>query len=135
MTFASPTETRPQSDALVIAGTKGWISINTTYQNGSPLIRARTVKRVKKGSKETVSNGEEEEEEDQEEITETPGKGVPVELQAFFGAVEKAKQGHEAVDNLGDPTHALWDVAFIEAALTSDGRLVDFGKLLSSGQV
>jgi predicted dehydrogenase len=135
MTFASPTETRPPGDALIIAGTKGWISVNTTYHNGNPFIRARTVKRVKKGSKETISNGEEDEEEDQEEVIETPGSGVRVEFQAFFGAVENVARGQEAVDNLGDPTHALWDVAFIEAALKSDGRLFDFGKLLSSGQV
>lgn len=135
MTFASPTETRPPGDALIIAGTKGWISVNTTYRDGNPFIRARTIKRVKKGSKETISNGEEDEEEDQEEITETPGSGVRVELQAFFGAVENVARGQGAVDNLGDPSHALWDVAFIEAALKSDGRLVDFGKLLSTGQV
>ncbi|KAF5328440.1 hypothetical protein D9619_013251 [Psilocybe cf. subviscida] len=135
MTFASPTESRPPGDALVIAGTKGWISVNTTYQNGNPFIRARTVTRVKKDTKESISNGEENDEEDHEEITETPGKGVQVELQAFFAAVDNVTQGQDAADNLGDPSHALWDVAFIEAALKSDGRLVDFGKLLSTGQV
>ncbi|KAF5328449.1 hypothetical protein D9619_013263 [Psilocybe cf. subviscida] len=135
MTFASPTETSPPCDELIVAGTNGWISITTTYRDENSFIRSRTVKRVQKSSKESISSGEDQEEEDQEEITEMPDKGVDAELLAFFGAVEQARQGKEARDNLGDPSHALWDVAFIEAALKSDGRLVNFAKLLSTGQV
>lgn len=46
-------------------------------------------------------------------------KGVEVELASFFDAFHGAKS-----DPLGDPTGALRDVAFIEAALNSEGNLV-----------
>ncbi|KAL1413381.1 hypothetical protein Q8F55_001143 [Vanrija albida] len=51
--------------------------------------------------------------------------GVEAELAAFGDAVRAAVDGaHDAQTNFGSPEDALWDLAFIQAALGSDGREV-----------
>lgn len=65
-------------------------------------------------------------EEEKEEILEEPMRGVEVELQSFFEVVS----GKKNTTDLGDPLDALRDVAFIQAALESDGNLVNLVDLV-----
>ncbi len=59
--------------------------------------------------------------------------GVSVELEDFAGAVQAALDGTAAArENYGSPRDALWDVAFIQAALTSDGDKVVIDDVLRS---
>ncbi|BEI81929.1 hypothetical protein CcaverHIS002_0210890 [Cutaneotrichosporon cavernicola] len=50
--------------------------------------------------------------------------GVKVELEDFADAVAARKEGRPEGKNYGAPRDALWDVAFIQAALDSDGEKV-----------
>lgn len=54
--------------------------------------------------------------------------GVEAELAAFGDAVRAAVDGtQDAQTNYGSPQDALWDLAFIQAALGSDGAEVSIG--------
>lgn len=58
--------------------------------------------------------------------------GVENELDAFKKTVLAAKEGKEVPESSrGYPTGPLWDVAFIQALLTSNGSPVELGKLLA----
>ncbi|KAF9462193.1 hypothetical protein BDZ94DRAFT_1194870 [Collybia nuda] len=114
MTFASPTKTRPVSDGFVITGTDGWISVNQVSVAGStaPALRVLIKSVVKTEGKP---------EEEKEEIIEEPMKGVEAEFKSFFDKISGKSDGTD----IGDPLAALRDVAFIQAALNSEGSLVD----------
>jgi len=61
--------------------------------------------------------------------------GVEVEFGAFARAVEAAKGGKEVAEEekeLGSPRGALWDVAVIQALLTSNGDKVELDKILKA---
>jgi len=72
-------------------------------------------------------------------------RGVIEEIRAFLEAVVDVEGGGggggggrgegrgkgKGGKGLGDPRDALWDVAFIEAGLKSEGRVVDLGELMS----
>lgn len=109
MTWASPTKTRPRSDKIVVSGSDGWLSIN----DGTIRI-VRIEKQEEKPAKET------------EETIDLELKGVQAELVSFFDAVD----GKDGVEPFGDPSGALRDVALIQAALNSDGHLIDLDALL-----
>ncbi|KAF8169514.1 hypothetical protein BJ912DRAFT_1048320 [Pholiota molesta] len=119
MTFASPTKSRPQAENFVITGNDGWLSVNQVNIPGSdkPVIRI-VVKSVVKA--------EGKPDEEAEEIIDVPSQGVVAEQTSFFNALSGKDDGL----NLGDPSAALADVAFIQAALNSNGKLVDLTKLL-----
>ncbi|KAF8965773.1 oxidoreductase family protein [Flammula alnicola] len=119
MTFASPTKSRPEADGFVVTGSDGWLSVNMVNKPGSdaPVIRI-AIKSVVK------SEGKPEEE--KEEVIEIPSKGVAAEQESFFDAVA----GKYDDLRLGDPLNALGDVAFIQAALNSNGKLVNLTELL-----
>lgn len=119
ITFASPTKTRPVSDSFVITGSDGWLSVNQVSVAGSsaPILRVLIKSVVKTEGKP---------EEEKEEIIEEPMKGVEAELQSFFDVIS----GKTDVTDLGDPLGALRDVAFIQAALNSEGSLVDLVDLV-----
>ncbi len=106
MTFAFPTTSKPVSakDACVVTGTEGYAAIS---------IEGGFVKAVLTTEK-------------KETIVEERMTGVQVELGGFFDAAD----GKEGVEPFGSPVGALKDVAFIEAALNSDGALVDLGLLV-----
>jgi predicted dehydrogenase len=122
MTFASPTSSSPQADEFVVTGTDGWLSVNEVDIPGEDASVTRiTVKSVVKA--------EGKPEEEKEDIIDVPGsKGVQVELQSFFDAIAGKNDGL----GLGDPQAALGDVAFIQAALNSDGEVVDLVELTNS---
>lgn len=120
LTWAFPTPTRPQADAFVITGSNGWISVNQVSKPGSAPVLQILVKSVHK------PDGKPEVE--KEEIIEVPSKGVAAELTSFFDKVA----GKADVLEIGEPLGALEDVAFIQAALNSNGELVDLVKLVQS---
>ncbi|SJL13264.1 related to dehydrogenases and related proteins [Armillaria ostoyae] len=106
MTFAFPTTSKPVSakDACVVTGTEGYAAIS---------IEGGFVKAVLTTEK-------------KETIVEERMTGVQVEFGSFFDAAD----GKQGVEPFGSPVGALKDVAFIEAALNSDGALVDLGLLV-----
>jgi predicted dehydrogenase len=58
--------------------------------------------------------------------------GVDREVGMFARAVSAAKAGREnAEENFAEPRGALWDLAVIEACLTSNGNAVDIEKLIA----
>ena len=61
------------------------------------------------------------------EVIEERTRGVEVELESFLIAVKGCDDG------LGDPRAALKDVAVIQGALTSEGRVVDLEALVREG--
>ena len=56
--------------------------------------------------------------------------GVEVELNAIAKAIEAAKAGQPVPDDLGNPRGPLWDLAAIEALLTSNGRKIELAELI-----
>ncbi|KAK0460405.1 uncharacterized protein EV420DRAFT_1306330 [Desarmillaria tabescens] len=106
MSFAFPTVSKPVSakDAYVVTGTKGYVSIS--MEGGFVKAVLTTEKK--------------------ETVVEERMRGVEVELGSFFNATN----GKEGVEPFGNPVGALKDVAFIEAALKSEGALIDLGLLV-----
>ncbi|GMK59134.1 hypothetical protein CspeluHIS016_0701490 [Cutaneotrichosporon spelunceum] len=61
-----------------------------------------------------------------------PMSGVSVELVDFAEAVDARKEGRAEKENYGAPRDALWDVAFIQAALDSNGNKVVIDDVLKA---
>jgi hypothetical protein len=120
LSFGFPTESTPSSDAFVITGTEGWLTVNYAEVEGTAVLRIIIKRAVKVEGKPT---------EEVEEVIDTPQKGVEAEFASFFDKVA----GKETLD-LGDPLEALKDVAFIQAGLNSGGELVDLEKLVAEGK-
>ncbi|KAL0945755.1 hypothetical protein HGRIS_012044 [Hohenbuehelia grisea] len=121
MTFASPTKSKAVADGITITGTDGWVSIaivSPAAGSDAPVIRTTitTVERDEDSLKEI----------EKQEVTEEPMQGVAREIESFFAALAGKDDGL----GLGDPENALQDVAFIEAALNSDGQVIDLQKLV-----
>jgi hypothetical protein len=120
ITFASPTQSPPAGDLILVTGTEGWVSVNAVNAPDNKGIIIRTV--IK-----SVVKVKGKPDEEKEEVIEEAQNGVVAEFASFFDAIDgKDKLG------LGDPCAALSDVAFIEAALNSHGKLVDLTKLLQT---
>lgn len=64
--------------------------------------------------------------EEKEEVIEEARNGVAAEFASFFDAMSGKDDGL----GFGNPFSALCDVAFIQAALNSNGELVDLAKLI-----
>jgi hypothetical protein len=116
MTWASPTKSKPDADDFLITGTDGWLGIRRVSSNSKTVSRI-TIKFLVK--KEGVPDTE------GEEVTEYESRGVEVELASFFDAIS----AKESIELFGDPSKALRDVGFIQAALNSHGTLVDLADL------
>lgn len=122
ITYASPTKSFPQGDRLVITGTEGWLSVNVINKPGATgtfIIRIVIKSVVKVDGKP---------DEEKEEVIEIPESGIEAEFASFFDAINGKDDGL----GLGEPYSALGDVAFIQAALNSNGELVDLTKLLQA---
>ena len=117
ITYASPTKSIPAEDRLVITGTKGWLSVNVVNKPGTTGKLIRTV------IKSVVVDRPDEE---KEEVIEKPKSGIEAEFASFFDAISGKDDGL----GLGEPSSALHDVALIQAALNSNGELVDLAKLI-----
>ncbi|KAJ7464635.1 oxidoreductase family protein [Mycena latifolia] len=121
LSFGFPTKSVPSSNAFVITGSEGWMTVNFAKAEGTGSVVRIVIKRaVKVEGKPT---------EEVEEVVDIPQKGVEAEFASFFDAVA----GKQTLD-LGNPLGALNDVAFIQAGLNSGGELVDLGKLVSEGK-
>lgn len=105
----------------MITGSHGWISI-ANAQVEDPSGAKKSVIRVTIKTVQTDEDGVVTKEE--EEIIDEPSIGVKAELKRFMAALDGADDG------AGDPRNALNDVAFIEAALTSQGQSIDLQKLV-----
>ncbi|EIW79451.1 NAD(P)-binding protein [Coniophora puteana RWD-64-598 SS2] len=123
MTFAAPSSTLTKGNGTTISGSNGWLSVESargTDASGKEIgvIRVTTrsveVSEDGKAGPETV------------ETADYPVRGVEAEWESFFAVVKGEKD-----DGLGSPRGALADVAIVEAALTSQGELVDLVKLIS----
>jgi predicted dehydrogenase len=113
LTFASPTKTVPTADGIVVTGTEGWLAINRVGDAYRTTIKSM-VKHKGKPSEEVV------------EIIDHGSTGVQAEFQSFFDKVA----GIDGAEDIGNPEAALRDVAFIEAALKSNGTLLDLNNLV-----
>lgn len=111
LTWAHPTQAKPTAEAFVVTGSNGWVSVNQAGGKWTVHVTSATT-----GTEEKV-----------EEFVEE-GRGVQVELAAFFAAIHAG--GGEGALEIGDPLEALRDVAFIEAALGSVGKEVDLRALV-----
>ncbi|KAK7027948.1 hypothetical protein VNI00_015031 [Paramarasmius palmivorus] len=112
MTWAWPTKSKPIQEEMVITGTKGWLGIG----------------RIEGGWRITVKillNEKPESYEEKEENLEFTSQGVAQEFLQFFNVI----RGERGLD-IGKPLDALRDVAFIQAALTSDGNPVSLEDLV-----
>ncbi|KAH6901965.1 oxidoreductase family protein [Coprinopsis sp. MPI-PUGE-AT-0042] len=119
LTWGFPVDKKPQADQFVITGTKGWLSINIAWGSSGGKFIVNITKKPE-DSKGQVD----------EQVIKRPSEGVKAELEDFF----KALIGEKTVTPvLGDPAGALFDVAVIQAALTSNGRLVDLVELQATG--
>ena len=65
-----------------------------------------------------------------------PTSGIERHCGYFARAVQAVKSGNEVnnEEDLGRPETSLWDVAFIQALLTSNGEKVDIQGLIDSGK-
>jgi hypothetical protein len=120
LTFAAPTQSRTQQgNGMTITGDSGWLSVNqTTVQDTSSASQKSVIRTTIHSITEVDGKPGPE----KEEVIDEPVSGVKVELQSFFLAIK----GND--DGLGDPAGALKDVAFIQAALNSEGQLIDLSQ-------
>ncbi|EJD41563.1 NAD(P)-binding protein [Auricularia subglabra TFB-10046 SS5] len=124
LSFAAPFPTRAKG-LTTYTGTNGWIEIathNAVINGKGQSVSRVTIHSVKeKGTTDKDGNKEYEE---VVEVVEEPLCGVRKEFESF---VEHLK-GND--DGYGTPLGALRDVAFIEAALTSNGSSVSLTDLV-----
>jgi len=128
LTWAHPTKSRPEgADGFLITGTKGWISVRQLTHPGAdaPILRVLIKTRGLPGTGVLGGGDGAPEVEESEEVLEFAVEGVARELESFFLAVS----GNDDGLGLGDPLAALQDVAFIEAALNSNGVVADLEKV------
>lgn len=124
LTFAAPTQSRTkEGNGTIITGDSGWLSVNQASVQDASTASQKSVLRTTIRSVVEVDGKPSTE---KEEVIDEPVRGVEEEFSSFF----KAIQGQND-DGLGDPAGALQDVALIQAALNSDGQLVDLQALVS----
>ncbi|KAF9232850.1 hypothetical protein BU15DRAFT_80765 [Melanogaster broomeanus] len=124
LSFGAPTPSRTSiGNGTVITGTEGYVTVNQMkvkdpVTGGDTSVFRVTIKSVTRGA--DGKPGPE-----KEEVIDEPIRGVEMELASFFAAVLEGKE-----DDLGSPMGALRDVAIIEAALNSGGKLIDLEELV-----
>lgn len=124
LSFAAPSPSRSDSGRdIVITGTDGWLQVQQTLARDLVHNVDKPIFRITIKSATRDANGELGPE--KEEVIDEPIRGVELEQASFFAALDGKDDG------LGSPLGALKDVAVIEAALTSDGKLIDLEKLIS----
>ena len=117
ISYAPPTKSLPAGDHLSITGTEGWLSVNMVDKPSGAFVRTVIKSVVKVKGKP---------DEEKEEVIEEARNGVAAEFASFFDAMSGKDDGL----GFGNPFSALCDVAFIQAALNSNGELVDLAKLI-----
>jgi hypothetical protein len=123
LSYAAPSPSRSSTGGgIIVTGTDGWLQIQQTQARDFVLNVEKPVFRITIKSATRDSNGVLGPE--KEEVIDEPIRGVELEQASFFAALA----GND--DGLGSPLGALKDVAVIEAALTSYGKLLDLDKLV-----
>lgn len=125
LSVAAPTQSRASvGNGTVITGTNGYITVDEidvkdpVTGEEKPVFRV-IIRSVAKDTHGKVGC-------EREEVIDEPVRGVELELASFFAVALEGKQ-----DGLGDPRGALQDVAIIEAALKSNGELINLEKLVT----
>ncbi|PCH36825.1 oxidoreductase protein [Wolfiporia cocos MD-104 SS10] len=122
LTWGAPTPSRSERafNGITITGTNGWLSVNQVkvVDGARPVGGLRTTIQIAKRDKDGNDIGE------TEEIIDKTTDGVPNEIRFFVDAIGGSDNG------LGTPRGALRDVAFIQAALNSNGSPIDLENLL-----
>lgn len=123
LTFGAPVPSRSNltGNGISITGTEGWVWINQTktttpHGNEESIFRVTTRRVVRNENNEDIG--------ETEEVVEERVRGVDIELKSFFQAIGGTD------DDFGNPYNALKDVAFIQAALSSNGSPVDLVALV-----
>ncbi|KIJ10684.1 hypothetical protein PAXINDRAFT_172088, partial [Paxillus involutus ATCC 200175] len=125
LSFGATTPSRESvGNGIVITGTDGYLTINRTEVKDPITGSNKSISRLTIKSAPRGADGKPGPE--QEEVIDEPVRGVELELAGFFAAVLEGKD-----DGLGSPMGALRDVAVIEAALNSGGKLIDLERLVS----
>ena len=116
LTWGAPTASRSKlaDNGLTITGTDGWITIKQV----DGIFEIKIFKQLK-SERDGKVVGEE------EEVIEVPAhpNGIEKEIAGFLAAVNGSDDG------LGNPREVLRDVAFIQAALNSNGSPIDLDAL------
>ncbi|EPQ50814.1 NAD P-binding protein [Gloeophyllum trabeum ATCC 11539] len=120
LTFASPSPSLGSGNGYTITGSAGYLL--ATNVKGGIQITVKTVKTVK------GDDGKEKDEESEEVFVEE-SVGVKNEVESFLKTI--SGQGGPQDAGLGEPRQTIKDVALIEAALNSEGSLIDLGALAS----
>ncbi|OJA15196.1 hypothetical protein AZE42_11141 [Rhizopogon vesiculosus] len=123
LSFAAPSPSRSDAGGgIIITGTDGWLQVQQMQARDFVHNAEKRVFRITVKSATRDANGVLGPE--KEEVIDEPIRGVEMEQASFFAALGGKDDG------LGSPLGALKDVAVIEAALTSDGKLMDLEKLI-----
>lgn len=123
LTFGAPVPSRSSlaGNGISITGTNGWIWVDQTKIT-NPFGDEENVFRIT--IKAVVRNKDGEDVGETEDVIHERVRGVELELRSFFQAIGGTDDG------FGSPLEALKDVAFIQAALNSDGNPVDLVALV-----
>lgn len=115
-----PSRVTDAHDSISVTGERGWLE-STRGPQGIRVV-VRTAVLDDKGK--PVLDAETGKWKEDVLVVEEKSVGVEKEIRGWLEAAEGADDG------LDDPRGTLWDVAFIEAALGSDGKPVDLVKLV-----
>ncbi|KZS88052.1 NAD-binding protein [Sistotremastrum niveocremeum HHB9708] len=116
LSFASPANSLGEKvNGTFVSGEKGWLQIENAKNDAGKGIIRTTIHKV------SGTEGEHEE----TEVIDVLGSGVRSEIQSFLFAIVGEDDGL----GLGEPREALKDVAVIQAALNSNGNLVELASL------
>lgn len=120
--FGCPGKGRSSDNTTIITGSKGWLTVGGAQvkEGGSTINVTRITITTVKTDKDDVDL-----EESVETIDEVQ-RGVEAEIESFCQAISGKDDG------LGAPFEALKDVAIIEAAIKSQGNLIDLKKYVSA---
>ena len=118
LTFATPdlSGEKKQSNGLVVTTTNAQVTVES------------------KGGKWVVSVAGSKGSGVEDAVKEGKSEGVEVEVGMFaraVAAVKEGKGGDGGEKNHGEPRGAMWDLAVIEACLTSEGKSVDLERLIA----
>ena len=122
LSWGAPVQSRVTGshDSISVTGTEGWLEATRTPTYGIRVV-VRTAVRDADGK--MVWDEEKGAWKEAEEVVEESSSGVEREIASFLRAID----GED--DGLDQPRGTIVDVAFIEAALNSDGAPVDLRQL------
>lgn len=122
LSWGAPVQSRStdSNSSISITGTEGWLEATRTPTYGIRLV-VRTAVRDANGK--MVWDDEKGKWKEVEEVIEESSSGVEKELASFLRAID----GDD--DGMDQPRGTLVDVAFIEAALNSNGAPIDLEEL------